>query len=243
MSSDADRSNRSGIGGRSDESASVPPLTADAALIDRHVLVVEDEPRLRQMLIRALIEMELEPGGVGSAEAALRELEEAPRGILLVDLDLPGMPGIDLCEQVRRRWPATQMIILTGHGDLDAARTAMHLDVVDFLTKPCSLGELESSIDRALRRRRHGIVVRTLPVIRDDDEDRDDPFVSAPVPGSHDSAGGQPSTRTPTLQDLERVHILAALDRHDGNRRATADELGISVRTLYYRLKSYGWRA
>ena len=42
-----------------------------------------------------------------------------------------------------------------------------------------------------------------------------------------------------TLRDLERGHILGALDRHDGNRTAVAAELGISVRTLYYRLKEY----
>lgn len=222
-------------------SPTAPSPTSDAELIDRHVLIVEDEPRLRQMLIRALSEMEFVPSGVGSAEAAMRELEVSPRGILLVDLNLPGMPGIELCELVRRRWPDTQMIILTGHGDLEAARTAMHLDVVDFLTKPCGLGELESSLDRALRRRRNRIVVRPLPVVRIDIDADDDDFTDgAPTDVPAESEDSGVSAASPTLQDLERRHILAALDRHDGNRRATADELGISLRTLYYRLKSYG---
>jgi DNA-binding NtrC family response regulator len=185
----------------------------------RRVLIVEDEPRLRDVLRRAVREMEFIVDAAPSAEAAVACLEAAPHDIVVVDLNLPGMHGLELCALVRSRWPTTQLIILTGYGDLDAAKAAMRLDVVDFLTKPCALSDLEVALDRALRRRRHHIVARV-----------EDEAIPADAVGAEEAA---------TLDEIERRHILDALARHDGNRARAAEELGISVRTLYYRLSAY----
>lgn len=200
--------------------------------IDRRVLVIEDEPRLREMLTRAISEMDFQTASAQSAEAAMSALGAAPAGILILDLNLPGMRGLEFCELARKRWPETQVIILTGHGDLEAAKTAIHLDVVDFLTKPCTLGDLESALDRALRRR-HERLAAKQPA----------PWVPPAAPERLDDLGdlgGDGATDTPqTLREQERQAILDALDRHGGNRAAAAEELGISVRTLYYRLREY----
>ena len=65
------------------------------------------------------------------------------------------------------------------------------------------------------------------------------PSIDAPSgSGEPDAEAGAPDIPG-TLRDAERTHILTALERNDGNRQTTADELGISVRTLYYRLKEY----
>ncbi len=192
----------------------------------RSVLVVEDESRLREMLLRAVANMEFTVAATASAEAALNLLDKQPFDIVLTDLNLPGMPGLDLCERIRQRWPDLQLVILTGYGSLDAAKTAIRLEVADFLTKPTSLGDLEAALNRALRRRLSHITTRAVPAM-DLDELAPD--------------GGTATATDPprTLQDLEREHVLAALARHDGNREETAEELGISIRTLYYRLKEY----
>lgn len=183
------------------------------------VLVVEDEGRLREMLVHAIHEMGFCAAGTRSAEDALRAMESEPHDIALIDLNLPGMGGMDLLELVHKRWPSTRVIILTGYGDLDAARSAIHLDVVDFLAKPASLGEIEVALDRAHRRWMG-------------------PAAGAPTPSPREcriTPGAAPTT----LQDVERHQILEALDRNNGNRAATAAELGISVRTLYYRLAEF----
>jgi DNA-binding NtrC family response regulator len=195
---------------------------------DRRVLVVEDDGRMREMLLRALGSMEFSSSGVGSAEDALRALDDEEEfGIVIADLNLPGMHGLDLCEVVRKRSPQTQIIVLTGYGDLDSAKQAIRLDVVDFLTKPCRLSELESALDRALRRRLHGILMGPkLPI--------EDPAAAAMFDEEEDDAEAPKR-----LRDHERKVILDALARHDGNRSETAKELGISVRTLYYRLSEY----
>lgn len=191
----------------------------------REVLIVEDEVRLRDMLHRAVREMGFNPTGVGSAEAALRSVENHSYDIIILDLNLPGMHGMDMLEQLRRQEPDIQVIVLTGFGDLDAAKRAIHLDVVEFLTKPCALGSLERAIDRA-RRRRFKMMQPDLPI--PDEEPMQ--FVAPPPPT------GQAGL---SLEEMEQRHILAVLEKNHGNRSATATELGISLRKLYYRLGQY----
>jgi DNA-binding NtrC family response regulator len=178
------------------------------------------------MLERAVREMDFHPRSAASAEEGLSQMQAEVADIVILDLNLPGMSGIEFFEQVHQRWPKTQGIVLTGYGDLEAAQRAIRLDIADFLSKPCTLADLEAALDRAMRR-----VAATAPSVAIPSAVFDEP---------------RPSTATPvettpgnTLQDIERQHILATLSRHGGNREATAAELGISVRTLYYRLAEY----
>ncbi len=181
---------------------------------DARVLVVEDEPRLRELLDRALVGWGFEVAAARSAEEAIRLTAAGPADIAVLDLNLPGMDGLELLGRLREKTPGLQAIILTGFASVEAAKQAVHLDVVEFLTKPCHLGELEKALDRAVRR---------LP---------------AQYPQAA-AVGGAIAVEGMTLHEVERQHILAALERHNGNRTATAVELGISRRTLYYKLEEY----
>ena len=78
--------------------------------------------------------------------------------ISILDLNLPGVGGIELFEKFRAANPEHQVIVLTGFGNLESARASIRLDVVDFLEKPCPLGELEKSLHRATQR-----LVRPMP--------------------------------------------------------------------------------
>ena len=200
------------------------------AALGRRVLVIEDESRLRDMLQRAVRDMGFEIATVGSAEAGMRVLEQGTFDILIVDLNLPGMNGMEMLEIVHKRWPDLQPIVLTGFGDLASAKKAMHMDAVDFLTKPCALGDLEVSLERARQRR----VARmpALPVLPDPPPEEPEPVIARPAPMP---AGFQPMS----LEEMEKRHILATLEKNHGNRTLTAQELGISLRKLYYRLGQY----
>src|SRR6476660_9702273 len=111
--------------------------------IDPHVLVVEDESRMRELLQRVIGGWGFDVALARSAEEAWRLAEADPPDIVLLDLNLPGEGGIEFFRRLRARLPGVQGIILTGFASIDAAKEAIHLDVVEFLTKPCHLGELE----------------------------------------------------------------------------------------------------
>lgn len=202
------------------------------------VLVVDDEQRLRDVLMRGIAQMGFDAEGAASGEQALRMMRDRPRGVVMIDLNLPGIQGMDLFAQVRRGWPATQVIVITGFGDLDTAQQAIRLDVVDFLTKPTHLGDLEQALARAWQRidtaapPEETVALPTAPRAQDGRGDAD--------AGSQGLGEPDDEFRGPeSLGAMERRHILQTLARHDGNRRATADALGISLRTLYYRLNRY----
>jgi two-component system NtrC family response regulator len=213
------------------------------------VLVVEDEPRLREMLLRAIPDMGFAAEGVGSAEQALKLLKDQPRHVLILDLNLPGMTGLDLLAKVREDWPKIQAVVLTGFGDLDAAKQAIHLDVVEFLTKPCTLGDLEHALERARRRlmpepgkaapagEMLGAAEPLPPAAGL--EKTEAPATRYAAGDSGDDAQAESADQLQKLADIERKHILQTLEQNRGNRAATARQLGISVRTLYYRLDEY----
>jgi len=186
------------------------------------VLIVEDEQRLRDLLADVLPDMGFPAVAVRSAEEAARIMESARCDIVLLDLQLPVMGGMDFFDLLRQRWPKTQVIVLTGFGDLEAARRAIHLDVVDFLSKPCPLREIELALERA-RRRIHATE-------REKGIDDDLHPIASDVPNNFTAA---------TLWEMERRQILSAIERNKGNRTLAALELGISRRTLHYRLSEY----
>lgn len=202
----------------------------------RRVLVVEDDPSQRLMYQRALRGMEFEPVCVESAPEAMSALRAGKFAIAILDLQLQGELSLDLFEDIRERWPEVSVVIATGHGNFDFARRSIHMDVVDFLSKPIPLSDLETALDRAWSRH---VLVQT-PVSR---------LIPPPGPstakgpeqaGAH-SEMAQFVARLPSLNIdvLERQLILEALKRSNDNRKVAASMLNISERKLYYRLTQY----
>jgi DNA-binding NtrC family response regulator len=179
------------------------------------VLVVEDERRLRALLVDMIPELGFTVRSAGTGEEALSMINTRAPDILLLDLHLPNMSGMDLFERVRVDHPKMQVVILTAFGDLESAQRAIRLDVVEFLCKPFHLRDLELAFDRARKR---------LPM-----EQRLPDLSPAPAVVADAT----------TLADAEYRHIVQILRQHNGNRTAAASELGISRRTLHYRLAEY----
>ncbi len=207
------------------------PLAPHAA--SRRVLIVEDEKRLREMLCASVAEMGLSPTAASSGESAMKLAQQQLFAVALVDLNLPGMTGLAFCERLAQFKFHVQSVILTGFGDLEAARQAIRLEVVDFLTKPCSMDELENSLNRARLRwlDRWAMGDRPAETLREFEEPS---ALLTPPPAPVMDPGEQVS-----IDEMERQLILSALARNNGNRQAAATELGISVRKLYYRIQQY----
>jgi DNA-binding NtrC family response regulator len=121
------------------------------------ILIVEDDERLRDVLMEAAAMEEYDAQGVSSAEAAVEQLRREPFDILLTDVTLPGMSGLDLLQHCPRLRPGILPIVITAYGTVDIAVEAMKRGAADFITKPFELdgllGTIRVAAERALRTR------------------------------------------------------------------------------------------
>lgn len=114
------------------------------------ILVVEDERIARENLVHVLENEGYRVKGVDSAEDGLRELDKAPRELVVTDLMLPGADGLHLLEQTRTMHPATMVIMITGHATVPNAVRAMQKGAHSYIAKPVDLDELRMQVAKAL---------------------------------------------------------------------------------------------
>jgi DNA-binding NtrC family response regulator len=127
----------------------VAPVT-----LKRRILIAEDSDLTRQQL-QQLLEADLAVAVdlAANGREALEALKERPYSLVLTDLRMPGIGGMELIEEVKKRQLPVTIIVTTGHGSVDEAVQAMKLGATDFLTKPIDLDHLRHVIQRALRER------------------------------------------------------------------------------------------
>ena len=121
-----------------------------------HLLIVDDDDTLRLLLGRELGRTGHRVELAATAAEALARVHDAEPDVVLLDLTLPDRPGIDVLRRLRADRPALQVVVLTAHGSVETALTAMKLGAFDYLQKPCHLEELELTLRAALERRRLG---------------------------------------------------------------------------------------
>ena|SRR3989304_4749837 len=115
------------------------------------VLVVEDEDAVGKLLTEQLKELGYEAFRTSNAVSALAKLGEGGFKLVLTDLRLPGMSGLDLLRQVRPRYPGIPVIVLTAVDDVPTAVEVMKAGAFDYIVKPFSLANVNRSIIRALQ--------------------------------------------------------------------------------------------
>ena len=133
------------------------PSTVDAQPVVAglaNCLVVDDEPGVRRSLARMLQAQGFQCFEAGTGLEALDLLERIGETPLIVsDMRMPELDGIGFLEAVRRRYPDTSVIMLTGLSDTTTAVDCLHLGAADFLLKPISMNELQARVTRALEKR------------------------------------------------------------------------------------------
>ncbi|MDX1520505.1 MAG: response regulator transcription factor [Anaerolineae bacterium] len=123
-------------------------MTANA-----RILVVDDEPGIRYSLEEALLRDGYAVETAGSGEKALEKFSANPFDLVLIDLKLPGLSGMELLGELRKRDPDTVVIVLTAHASLDTAVEALRQGAHDYLFKPCKTIDLRESVRRGLQNR------------------------------------------------------------------------------------------
>src|SRR4029434_7457863 len=117
------------------------------------LLVADDDPAVRQSLERMLAREGYTVVLAHDGQAALQRLRQGGVDLLLSDLRMPGLTGLELLREVKAAVPDVDVILLTAFGTVEEAVTAMKEGAADFLTKPFQRGQLIRVIRKALERR------------------------------------------------------------------------------------------
>ena len=119
-----------------------------------NVLVVDDERPTRLLMERELPQAGCSVTSVENGEAALEQLMVQDFDVVLLDLKMPGIGGMEALRRIRDAGASAEVVVLTGHPDVDSAIQAMKLGAYDYLTKPFKLAEVEEVLRRAAERKR-----------------------------------------------------------------------------------------
>ena len=117
------------------------------------ILFADDESSIREVMQLELERMGHEATICPDGLAAVAALEHNSYDCVLVDLDMPGLNGIQVIERAKELAPETEAVVLTGKSSLDTAVAALRQGAFDYLTKPCKLIELESLLSRIAQKR------------------------------------------------------------------------------------------
>lgn len=117
------------------------------------VLVIDDDDDLREAQVETLVLAGYAATGVNSADEALTRLETTSPHVVLSDIRMPGLDGLEFHKRVATVDPDLPFVLMTGHGDIDMAVAALHRGVFDFLPKPFGADRLLPVIQRAARHR------------------------------------------------------------------------------------------
>ncbi|MFC2038795.1 response regulator [Chloroflexota bacterium] len=119
------------------------------------VLVVDDEKHIRDSCIRLLQRKRYDAEGAASGVEALEKIGKETYDMVLLDVRMPGMDGIEVLRRAMEIAPDILVLVLTGHGTIDTANEAMELGAAGFIRKPIAIENLAESIDEALERNRN----------------------------------------------------------------------------------------
>ncbi len=118
-----------------------------------NVLLVDDETEFLETLVKRLKKRKLNARGVESGEAALAEIKEGQVDIVVLDVKMPGMDGIEVLRQIKMHYPLVEVIMLTGHANMEVAIQGMELGAFDYLMKPMEIDELLYKLQDAFKKK------------------------------------------------------------------------------------------
>lgn len=120
-------------------------------------LIVDDEARFVEALERRLVKRDIEVVTAHSGAEALQQLGDdgaTKIDVVVLDIKMPGMSGLEALDRIKRDHPLVEVILLTGHGTIDSAINGMKAGAADYLLKPCDTENLVVKIKESVKRKR-----------------------------------------------------------------------------------------
>jgi DNA-binding NtrC family response regulator len=118
-------------------------------MISPLVLLVDDEVPFVETMTKRLSKRQLMVLSAYSGREALEKLEKNAVDVVILDVKMPGMDGIETLREIKKAHPLVEVIMLTGHATVETAVEGMRLGAFDYLMKPCEIEELLAKVDEA----------------------------------------------------------------------------------------------
>ncbi|MGA7874738.1 MAG: response regulator, partial [Desulfoferrobacter sp.] len=117
------------------------------------VLVVDDELDFLETIVKRLQRRKIDVSGVESGKAALDLLEHQHFDVVILDVRMPGMDGLETLKEMKKKRPLMEVIMLTGHASVESGMQGMQLGAFDYVMKPASINDLLEKIQQAHERK------------------------------------------------------------------------------------------
>ena len=118
-----------------------------------NVLFVDDEVEFLETILKRMKKRDLNVSGVKSGEEALEFLDKNSVDVVVLDVKMPGMDGIETLKEIRIRYPLIEVVMLTGHASVEVAIQGMELGAFDYLMKPVDIDDLLYKIQDAYKKK------------------------------------------------------------------------------------------
>ncbi len=117
------------------------------------ILIVDDEDDFREAIIKRLRARKVDIEGANSGSKALEILSEKDFDVVVLDVKMPGMDGIETLREIKLKKPLVEVIMLTGHASVESGIQGMQLGAFDYVMKPVALDDLMDKVRQAYERR------------------------------------------------------------------------------------------
>jgi len=117
------------------------------------ILVVDDEEPVRKLLRRILGEAGYNVDTAATGQEALDKVSQLNAGVVLLDIKMPGMSGMEVLQQITTNWPETCVVMATAAGDAQTAVEAMKAGAYDYITKPFNRDDVVLKVQKAVEKR------------------------------------------------------------------------------------------
>lgn len=205
------------------------------------ILVVDDEGAIRYSITKTLQRVGYQVEAAESGEAALDLLEEQEFDVVLTDIRMPGISGVDLLARIKEKTGDTSVILMTGYASLNSAVESLRLGAHDYLVKPSSSRDIRDSVARGLERARNMRRRRNLlkMIQTTVDELSDEEVADAPrsVPANVNLADD--NLEVPSAKGQLAVMELGPLTLYPGRYQITLDDETIDLTPTEFDLLLY----
>ncbi len=119
-----------------------------------NILIVDDEEVVRLSHLRSLESTDCNARAAADGKEALQVMEQHPFDVVLLDLRMPGLDGMDLLKTIKQRWPDSEVVVITGFPSIESAKQAVKLGAFGYLAKPVGPDDVIKAANDAMNQKR-----------------------------------------------------------------------------------------